>query len=470
MRHTSIVIGALAALGTTLGVLIALAGLPYGRASTTAFAAPIHNGTPAPGAHLAIDCDPRAAGVQDACDVINTAGQIVVDAVFSDSAAAGDFGSLRMSVRNPGTHLFAPSVTDPAGKNGNPDFNESGPGTAGNWNCSFVPHTNNTGAEPAPVQVSQLSCAELTGNGSGYAEGAETVMSSVAYNKIAGSMGSTTLTFTNAEVSDGDGVTLVACYGVDGAPGGGDDGQCFAAVVNLVTPDSDGDGDGVIILYDNCPNVANAGQGNADRNFIDLSPPKLYDDLTRVHSDNSGDPCDGDDDNDGLPDADEAVHPIVGCPSASAVTNPLLADTDGDRTLDRAECMLGFDPASAASAPGPIAPDADNDLLPDVLEIFLGSDRNDVDTDNDGILDGIEFRYYNTSVLLTNTDGDVCSDGREIASINGDTRVNVVDQQQIAASTGSSTSPQYLVNMDLNKNGQVNVVDLQIGAAQIGPC
>ncbi len=236
--------------------------------------------------------------------------------------------------------------------------------------------------------------------------------------------------------------------------------------------DTDTDDDGVADTIDNCDDTPNPGQANADANFIDLSPPELYDDVTLANSDTAGDACDDDDDNDGLLDADEVVHPVPGCPSATTATNPAVADTDGDRTLDGAECILGFNPASAASRPpvGPIEPDADNDLLPDALETTLGSDPNDVDTDNDRMIDGVEFRYYNTSPLVTNTDGDICSDGEEIASINGDLRVNVVDLQQIAQSQGLPTDPLYLANMDMNKNGQINVADIQIAATQQGNC
>ncbi|MCP4692364.1 MAG: terpene cyclase/mutase family protein [Desulfobacterales bacterium] len=71
----------------------------------------------------------------------------------------------------------------------------------------------------------------------------------------------------------------------------------------------DSDGDEVLGSADNCPDVYNPGQGDAD-------------------GDGVGDACDGDDDNDGLPDEFEV---------AMSHTNPLLGDTDGDGIPDGRE-------------------------------------------------------------------------------------------------------------------------------------
>lgn len=233
----------------------------------------------------------------------------------------------------------------------------------------------------------------------------------------------------------------------------------------------DSDNDGVADDIDNCPGTPNPGQENADANFIDLSPPKAYDDLTRANSDNAGDACDADDDNDGIPDTDEDTFPMPSCPSTTGMTSSLLADTDGDRRLDNVECALGYDPADAASRPpNAIPPDGDNDGLPDGVEAALGSNPSAPDSDSDGVLDGVEWRYYGTSPTNTNTDGDACADGKEIASVNADTTVNVLDLQQVISSFGIDTAPNYLANMDINKDGVINVIDLQIVARLSGAC
>jgi hypothetical protein len=193
----------------------------------------------------------------------------------------------------------------------------------------------------------------------------------------------------------------------------------------------------------------------------------MYDDATRANSDFLGDLCDTDDDNDGLLDATEGMTPP--CASGSMPTSPTVADTDGDRHLDGAECALGSDPFVAASVPG-VFPDGDFDRLPDSFETALNSDPADSDTDDDGLLDGVEFRFYNTSSIHANLDGDLCNDGKEAASINGDQTVSSTDIQQVAVSFGPTTDPDYLVNMDVDKNGNINSTDLLIVGQRFGAC
>jgi hypothetical protein len=212
----------------------------------------------------------------------------------------------------------------------------------------------------------------------------------------------------------------------------------------------DGDDDGQPDAYDNCPTDPNPAQQNADANFIDLSPPKVFDDTTNPHSDALGDACDPDDDNDGRIDADETGG--TGC--GGATTDPVDADTDGDNFLDGAECALATNPLSLMSKP---------------LEASCAAAG---DTDGDGVTDRREICYYNTDPNNVNTDGDTCNDGREVASINGDTQVNVLDLQQVASESGPYTLPgsPVEVNFDVTKNGTIDVLDLQQVAARGGAC
>jgi hypothetical protein len=221
--------------------------------------------------------------------------------------------------------------------------------------------------------------------------------------------------------------------------------------------------------------MPNADQSNNDRNFIDLPSTKAFDDTSRANSDNLGDACDPDDDNDGLTDIQEAGLGPGGtfhaaCPSASAATDPQRNDTDGDGVVDGAECRVGSDPANVDSTPV-AGIDSDGDRLSDALESALGSDQNSADTDGDGVLDGVEFLGYNTDPLSADTDGDGCSDPTEIGSVDNSSAVNAIDLQQIAqAFSANRSSPAYLLDFDVNKSGSVNAIDLQFAARNFGAC
>jgi streptogramin lyase len=228
--------------------------------------------------------------------------------------------------------------------------------------------------------------------------------------------------------------------------------------VYRLTP-ATGDADGIAPSIDNCPGDFNPMQENADANFIDQTPPKQVDDLTRAMSDQQGDACDTDDDNDGLSDSTELAVP---CAAATAASDPLKADTDGDRIIDGAECALGFDPLSAASKPPAILqPDSDGDGLPNALDPA----PTVRDADGDRLNDGLEYRGYGTSPLLTNSDGDACGDAREVMSVNRDLNVNAIDLALVASEFGGS-----LANFDVNKDASVNAIDLALVASLFGPC
>lgn len=128
----------------------------------------------------------------------------------------------------------------------------------------------------------------------------------------------------------------------------------------------DADGDGVPDGADNCPSVPNPAQADANEDgvgdaCVDLAAdPDGDDDGDGVRNgddafpfdaaeqadadgDGVGDNADPDDDNDGIPDAEESV---LG-------TDPLSADTDGDGILDGDELAAGTDPTAAPAELGP---------------------------------------------------------------------------------------------------------------------
>ena len=236
-----------------------------------------------------------------------------------------------------------------------------------------------------------------------------------------------------------------------------------------------GDGDGIPDAVDNCPTVYNPGQENHDGSVNLSAYGKSFNDVTWINSDTMGDACDADIDNDGLTNAveasigpGEANHAL--CPSASADTDPLKGDTDGDGVLDGAECALGSNPNDPNSKPAPPAPadDPDRDGLSTAFEITIGTDPNVRDTDGDGLSDGIEYKYYNSNPLSADTDGDGIPDAKEVASINGDTVVNVLDLAQDASVLGTARGDsRYIPDFDTNKDGYINVLDLQFIASHL---
>jgi hypothetical protein len=102
-------------------------------------------------------------------------------------------------------------------------------------------------------------------------------------------------------------------------PGSTDDGLAVEDVsVTALAPDADADT--VPDAADNCPSLANADQVNSDG------------------AADGGDVCDGDDDNDGVPDADD---PFPLDPSRPARTEPDVTGSGGDAVTDTAPTISG---------------------------------------------------------------------------------------------------------------------------------
>jgi hypothetical protein len=97
--------------------------------------------------------------------------------------------------------------------------------------------------------------------------------------------------------------------------------------IDLIPTAVDSDGDGYINALDNCPQQANGDQDNFD-------------------GDAEGDICDPDDDNDGLPDTDEAT--ICNGP---VCLDPLDPDTDDDGFNDGMEVIYGSNPLLDTDTP-----------------------------------------------------------------------------------------------------------------------
>ena len=93
-------------------------------------------------------------------------------------------------------------------------------------------------------------------------------------------------------------------------------------------------------------------------------------------------------------------------------------DTDGDGLSDYIEIsVLGTDPLKADTNDNGISDayeDKDGDGLNNITEIKIGTDPAYSDTDGDGLSDNEEINIYKTNPLVQDTDGDGATDGWEV--------------------------------------------------------
>jgi hypothetical protein len=229
LKKPHAIIGLLAGLGTAIGVLVAVVGLPYGRLNYTAFAGLYHGGTPAPGIHTSIDC---ASGglVQDACTYANTDPNFVTDIVVENNTAGWDIAALQFTVRNPDeTTMNAITIPDALGVNGNPDFDEAGPGSAGTWNCSTAGATDDDLSEANPVENSFIGCFISAGAGPAVAAATPLRLADLTYDPISNSVHA--LTLKVVVIGDNAGGEVMSCN-----PTVVTAGQCFGATVTIEDP------------------------------------------------------------------------------------------------------------------------------------------------------------------------------------------------------------------------------------------
>jgi hypothetical protein len=270
---------------------------------------------------------------------------------------------------------------------------------------------------------------------------------------------------------------------------------------------------------DNCPRDFNPAQTNTDSASIITD---IGFDATNPDSDHLGDACDNDDDNDDLRDVVEEnllidpaapLDPTSGIvdrcdsllddpPGAGVLTptNPLLRDSDAPtgpgtvRIIDGAECRYGGDPTLAAVSTSGTPAANDGSLLferfnrTQGISVPLGDaegdgieDDHEQDPDNDSFNAGTldtnsdsvdtvadspddqEVKRHGTSPVSADTDGDGCSDKKEIASVNIDNAVNNTDLLGVALHLG----PSYHAGFDVNKDGSANNSDLLFVALQL---
>jgi uncharacterized repeat protein (TIGR01451 family) len=159
----------------------------------------------------------------------------------------------------------------------------------------------------------------------------------------------------------------------------------FEIAIGSNPNDADTDDDGVIDGLE--PNPADDTDGDGLINVLDVDSDNdgLYDGTEM------GKPCSN-------PATDNTKHHCIADADPATTTSPLDPDTDNGGVKDGSEdpnrngkVDAGeTDPTAGHGADDVMDKDSDGDGLSDILEIAIGTDPNDADTDNDGVIDGSE--------------------------------------------------------------------------------
>jgi hypothetical protein len=156
LKKPQALIGLLAALGTAIGVMVAVIGLPYGRADFTAFAELYHGTVDTSGTfHLAVDTNTSTVATDPSATIFlpGPTTKTVAVTVGNSTSLSPNLGAWGFNLEHPdpGTSLAGQTpACDPSGLNCNPDFNEAF--NTGGWACSPPPPTPDN---PATIEVGQ---------------------------------------------------------------------------------------------------------------------------------------------------------------------------------------------------------------------------------------------------------------------------------------------------------------------------
>jgi large repetitive protein len=166
-------------------------------------------------------------------------------------------------------------------------------------------------------------------------------------------------------------------------------------------------------------------------------------------------------------------------------TYMLLPDSDFDGLLDGQE-DLDSDGAIGDGESDPLAPDSapagadtDQDGLPDVREVLLGSDPEDGDSDDDGLLDGAEFNGPFdidgdglAAVLDPDSDNDGLADGTEAGVVEPDADTDLTVGHFFADADPTTTTFASLADSDdsgISDGSEDTNKDGAVGADETDP-
>ncbi len=246
--------------------------------------------------------------------------------------------------------------------------------------------------------------------------------------------------------TDGDGFN-------DGAEVGGNvnaplntDGDGTPNVLESALTDTDSDG----VVNQNDFNNSNPCVPNANHAAC-LAADSDGDGLTNAQEDASGTSRDDPDtDGDGASDSAE-----TGDSDSDGTPNALessVTDSDSDGTPNQADAANSNPCVPNSSNAACLAADSDGDGLTNGQEDAAGTDRNDADTDNDGVSDGAEAGANPASP--TDSDGDGIPDASEAGDRDGDGQADSADTDSdndgIADAVEAGADPLHPVDSDLD--------------------
>jgi hypothetical protein len=220
----------------------------------------------------------------------------------------------------------------------------------------------------------------------------------------------------------------------------------LAGIITSIPTFTDQDGDGLSDdeeeYYGTDPTDKDSDNDGVPDGAEGCSVANCTNPLWNVDSDGDGliNALDPDSDDDGLydgtelgldcnlPDTDKTLGHCIPDADNSTKTDPLDADTDDGGVKDGSEDFNlngkvdegETDPTAGHGSDDGSNVDSDNDGLSDGLEETIGSDPNDADSDNDGLLDGEERNPADDTdgdglpnVLDVDSDNDALFDGTE---------------------------------------------------------
>ena len=234
MKKPHALIGLLAALGTAIGVLVAVVGLPYGRLNYTAFAGLYHGPTAYLSAQMEVDCDSSTAAVDNVCiiDPLSVAPINVAVVISNWSGAPQTFAAFNFDLFNPNATAggIAPSIPQP------------GSGLiAADWGagCNTGGKIADTASGPVGSSTSFLSCFTQAVGGDPFPAGSSAQIATETFTDNVTANTSIILTLSNAAAADDLTVGLLACDPASAPPvdpTGIVGGPCFPATLLFQTP------------------------------------------------------------------------------------------------------------------------------------------------------------------------------------------------------------------------------------------